>query len=560
MIGNNEFVQFISLLATEENTFQVSQAAFSVIGKMYHLCKVSYYYRVGDTAFTHGGAESSGILYQAEDSESTEAEIVREFYTGEQGLLRLFVFNQKGAEPFCEEEIQDLNSILEVVYFHLGRWRLIQQAQKNAMTDFITGMPNADGYIRYVVGLFMRQELIKYNAYYFNLKGFGLINRKFGQKETDKIIQRYAKVLNDFIDGEEVVGRLGGDNFVALIRKERTQEFLDLIAEVKTFGMQAEEKIPLVIKAITGVYEIDDTLVDCEPIISKPAMALNVAKNITRQPVVFATGEMDGRIHRQKQMIEKFPEALEKEEFVVYYQPKVETDSYHMVGAEALVRWVSDGEVIAPGEFVPVIEQEGSVCKLDFYMLEQVCKDLRMWIGKGIQPVRISVNFSRKHLSNPDLAEDILAVIQKYEIPTKYIEIEVTETIDEEEQGLFSKFMGRMNDYNIATSIDDFGTGYSSLNVLRSFPVDVLKIDKTFINEEPISENDEIILTNIVKMAKELHMDVLTEGVEHWKQVEFLHRIECNVVQGYLFDRPMPQVEFEKKLQMKQYDITKLQN
>jgi EAL domain-containing protein (putative c-di-GMP-specific phosphodiesterase class I) len=324
--------------------------------------------------------------------------------------------------------------------------------------------------------------------------------------------------------------------------------------------MLEEKRIPVVVKAITGVYEIDDTLVDCEPIISKPAVALNVAKNIAKQPVVFATGEMDGRIHRQKQIVEKFPKALEKEEFVVYYQPKVDTDSYHMVGAEALVRWVSDGEVITPGEFVPVIEQEGSVCRLDFYMLEHVCQDLRTWIDKGIHPVRISVNFSRKHLSNPHLAEDILAVVQKYEVPEKYIEIEVTETTDEEEKGLFSKFMSRMNDYNIATSIDDFGTGYSSLNVLRSLPVDVLKIDKTFINEDPISENDEIILTNIVKMAKELHMDVLTEGVEHWNQVEFLHKIECNVVQGYLFDRPMPQVEFEKKLQKKQYDITKLRN
>jgi EAL domain-containing protein (putative c-di-GMP-specific phosphodiesterase class I) len=173
--------------------------------------------------------------------------------------------------------------------------------------------------------------------------------------------------------------------------------------------------------------------------------------------------------------------------------------------------------------------------------------------------VQISVNFSRKHLSNPNLAEDIMAVLQKYEVPPKYIEIEVTETTDEEEQGMLSLFMNKMKQCKISTAIDDFGTGYSSLNILRTFPVDVLKIDKSFIDNGN-SDNDSIVLTNIIRMAKELHMDVITEGVEKWSQVKFLHDMKCNKVQGFLFDKPMPRMEFEKKIRTKQYDITKVKD
>jgi EAL domain-containing protein (putative c-di-GMP-specific phosphodiesterase class I) len=273
---------------------------------------------------------------------------------------------------------------------------------------------------------------------------------------------------------------------------------------------------------------------------------------------VFATRELENRMFKQKQIAECFPYALDNEEFAVYYQPKVETDTYVIRGAEALVRWIHNDRVVSPGEFIPVIEQNGGVCQLDFYMLEHVCRDIRSWLEKGIEPVRVSVNFSRKHLDNPNLADDIIDMIRKYHVPTEYIEIEVTETMDELEQGRLSVFMNRMREASIATAIDDFGTGYSSLDILRSFPIDVLKIDKSFIDDEEITESDSIILSNIIKMAKELNMEVITEGVETWKQVKFLQDMECNLVQGFLFDRPMPEAEFEDKIRMHRYDVSKV--
>jgi EAL domain-containing protein (putative c-di-GMP-specific phosphodiesterase class I) len=279
---------------------------------------------------------------------------------------------------------------------------------------------------------------------------------------------------------------------------------------------------------------------------------------VEKKPCVFATKELSRRVYRQKKIIDSFPGALEQEEFVVYYQPKVNTDNCRMVGAEALVRWIRDGKMVPPGDFVPIVEQDGSVCRLDFYVLEHVCRDIRRWLDQGLEPVRVSVNFSRKHLSNPHLAGDIMAVIGRYHVPVEYIEIEVTETTDEEEQGMLSRFLVEMREQRITTAIDDFGTGYSSLNVLRSFPVDVLKIDKSFIDAGTSTENDEIVLSHIIHMAQDLHMEVITEGVESWEQAKFLRAMDCNLVQGFLFDRPMPPADFERKLHEKQYAVGKL--
>ena len=228
-------------------------------------------------------------------------------------------------------------------------------------------------------------------------------------------------------------------------------------------------------------------------------------------------------------------------------------DSFRLNGAEALVRWKHDGKLISPGEFIPVFERNGMICQLDFYMLENVCIAIRDWLARGIEPVRVSVNFSRKHLTNPHLADDIMSVLNRYETESRYIEIELTETVDQNEAGLLAAFMGRMKNYHVTMSIDDFGTGYSSLNMLRTFPVDVLKIDRSFILD--LEQNSKTVLSNIIRMADELHMDVVAEGVETYEQMNYLKSIDCKEVQGFLFDRPMPIENFEQKLISKQYVV-----
>ncbi len=245
---------------------------------------------------------------------------------------------------------------------------------------------------------------------------------------------------------------------------------------------------------------------------------------------------------------------MEEREFLVFYQPKVDSRTKTLVGAEGLVRWKHEGEMISPGVFIPPLEQNGEIVLLDYYVLKRACEDIKGWLDKGIMPVPISVNFSRKDLMDPDLAENIDKIITGYGIDKKFIEVEVTETVDEQEHGELATFISDLFMRGIKTAIDDFGAGYSSLATLREFKVHTLKIDRSFINTEEFSWKDEIILKDIIHMATELGMDVITEGVERQDQVEFVNKVGCYVIQGFFYDRPLPHDEFLVRLRNKKYE------
>ena len=248
-----------------------------------------------------------------------------------------------------------------------------------------------------------------------------------------------------------------------------------------------------------------------------------------------------------------FHEALEKGDIHTCFQPIYRTVTNKILGAEALARWIRDGNLISPGDFIPVLEGDYRICTLDFYMLEQVCKDLRRWIDEGMEPVRISTNFSRRNLSDPDFSQRITELISRYDIPKQYIEVELTETFSAEENKLLGRFITDMHDVGISIAIDDFGTGYSSLNLLREIPADLLKLDKSFIDGHTGAKRDSVVVSNIAKMANELNMDIIAEGVEHREQVEFLQSVNIDLVQGYLYDKPLTKADFEKRLKDKIY-------
>lgn len=553
MIDEKGFEKFIQILTEADNTLALSDRAFAAIAETYRLGKVILQFTAPVTIYTKDGDRKEDILFQAKDKTEEVPDYCKEFITGEGGSVVYLLYRVYGTAPFSEEEKGSLELILDVFFLHSGRWRLINQVRKLALTDSLTGLPNSGGFLTYVDTLLQKGELTKYNSYYFNLTRFSLINKRFGVKEADTIIARYAGELKKFLVEGECAGRLGGDNFVALILKERTEDFLQFISGVETYGMMGNQKVPLTISAVAGVYAIDESVTNCGMTLGESAMALNIAKHIAKKPYVFASEEIRKRVIKEKQIASGFEEAIQKREYKAYYQPKVCIDTYEIVGAEALVRWEHEGKLVPPMEFIPILEQNGMVCELDFYVLEQVCMDIREWLAKGMEPVRISVNLSRKHLADPHLSENIMQILNKYQLESKYIEVELTETVDEAETDLLINFRKKMKEHHIAMSIDDFGTGYSSLNMLRSFPVDVLKLDKTFIDS--MGENDRIVLLNIIRMASELHMEVVAEGVETKQQMDYLREMECKIVQGFLFDQPMPKEAFEEKLKIGKYEM-----
>lgn len=197
------------------------------------------------------------------------------------------------------------------------------------------------------------------------------------------------------------------------------------------------------------------------------------------------------------------------------------------------------------------MEKNGSVCELDFYILNRVCQDIKKWREDGIEPVTVSVNFSRRNLGNASLAEDISKTIEKYDIPKKYIQIEVTETIDEYPMSCLTHMVEKLQEYGITVAIDDFGTGSSSIKLLKDVKFDELKIDKSFVDYD--NEKDKELLGDIIRMAKNRNISVIAEGVEEMRQVEALSTMECYAIQGYVFDKPLEKSEFDKKLINKQY-------
>ena len=250
---------------------------------------------------------------------------------------------------------------------------------------------------------------------------------------------------------------------------------------------------------------------------------------------------------------------IEKGSFMVYYQPKVDIRTGQIVGTEALARWIRNGEVIQPFRFIPTMERNGFIIHLDLYILKRVCEAINEWIEKGYKLVPISVNISRNDISGVGhdprmLAERIIRIIKEYDIDPKYIIIEVTETTEASEQKDLYDFIRNMSEAGIATSIDDFGTGCSTLSVLRDFPVNEIKIDRSFINHEAFSTQDQIIIKSIIQMARQLNLNVITEGVETEEQARFLLELGCNHAQGYLYDKPLEQSAFESRLSVGGYD------
>lgn len=250
-----------------------------------------------------------------------------------------------------------------------------------------------------------------------------------------------------------------------------------------------------------------------------------------------------------KNSIEKsLNKALEKGEFEIYLQPKYNSESDSIVGAEALARWNNRNDgIVSPEVFIPILEKNKNIVKLDMYMFEEACKIISRWSKNNVSLVPISINISKITMSeNDNFVIDLKNIIKKYDIDTRFLEIELTERIMFRETNKIVSIIKEIKKIGIKVSLDDFGAGYSSLNILKNIPIDIIKLDKLFLDKRDISEKGKIVIKNIINMANELGLEVVAEGVEFLEQSQFLKSVGCEVVQGYLYGKPMNIREFEK--------------
>ncbi len=477
------------------------------------------------------------------------------FSTGENGTCDVIAYPKKGCS-WTQEEENALSFLAQNIFVFCGRARMAGLMQRANVMDGLTGVYNLNGLMRYGQIMLAKGSLSVYAACYCNIKNFKYVNQQVGSRHGDQILKEYARGIAKWLQQDELVSRLGGDNFLVLVRKERVESFLEFISGFKVRIKFSEQEKEYAILSRVGICEIEpgDSV---SAVLDRVTVAIDVARKYSEQDTVWYCPKMLEESMHEKEVSLTFPKALKEREFVVYYQPKVDLQTNCICGCEALVRWVRNGKMVSPMEFIQVLEKEGSICNLDFYVFEQVCRDMREWLDAGLEPVRVSVNFSKVHLRNSKLVENILHLMAKYELESKYIEVELTEMSGFSDYDALTQFIHAMNEQGVNTSIDDFGSGYSSLNLLKNLRVDIIKLDKSFLDDimQNRGEEDEIVIKNIVRMVRELDMDIIAEGVETKEQAEFLKKVQCGMAQGYLFDRPLPKDEFEKRLLSRMYRI-----
>lgn len=404
-------------------------------------------------------------------------------------------------------------------------------------------------FLRKASELISKNRIGDYAGCYFNLRRFSVINQQVGRRTGTEVMKLFVKALQRKLSKDEYVCRIGGDNFVVLFLKSSLDTVMSHLngTEIR-FGPDEEDVMFVVASA--GYYMIPGDCPAATTIMDNLSVAINSAKNLLETTYVFFDNELEVQTRHTKEIEDAFPSAIANEEFKVFYQPKIMLKDYRLAGAEALCRWVHNGTMISPADFIPILEQTKSICLLDFYMLEHVCKDLRRWLDSGLKVVKISVNFSRRHFGDATLLEHILEIVDKYQIPHHYIEIELTETTTDVNFRELREIVVGLHEQGISTSVDDFGIGYSSLNLIKELPWNVLKIDKSFLPEA--GDEDEpkkyIMLKHLIALAQDIGLECIVEGVETVEQVQLLKENNCYLAQGFFFDRPFPVEQFEKRL------------
>ncbi len=494
------------------------------------------------------GERSSAVLYEEEGAElGTPVDIEMKIRTG--GTV--FIKDYPYGPGYSEEEIQTHRFIFREIFIQYNRTLAQCMLEKIMNTDINTGVANQGALMYYAVNLIKNGQIDDYTGIFFNIHNFKYVNKVFDYSQGDVILRNYAQMVKSYLDSDEEIARLGGDNFVVICRNENASDFINKIKDVHISHEYRSVKREIQLGVTAGIAGLEGVAKPRE-VMARTSIAYQAARKNGAGSIVVYTKEIQKHLMDDQEILAAFPQALAAGEFVVYYQPKVRIADKSIYGAEALVRWVRDGQVVTPARFIPQLEREGSVCRLDYYMLEQVCGFLKSRLDKGQKIVPVSVNFSRRHLEESDLVERITGTIDRFGIDRSYIEIELTESEDYQNYEIMSSVIERLKERGISTSIDDFGTGFSSLNMIKKVDLDTIKIDKSLIPFDDVNNNkhqDIVMFSSIINLIGRLGKKSVAEGVETTQQLDYLEKLGCDIVQGYVFDKPLPKDEFEHRLE-----------
>lgn len=432
--------------------------------------------------------------------------------------------------------------------------RHIKQLENLAYVDVLTGSRSYHKFKEDARRILEKQPDSLHLLVKLDIDNFKLINQMYGFERGDEVLCALARTLEACARNQnEIFARVGNDEFIALFeianKAEADHLFEGFLARFQTF---VGDDFVFKCHFPHGRYLMtpkDIQELDLKSMFEKVNIAHKVAKLNKARSFVYYDEDMTREALRAKEVENKMGRALEQNEFIIYLQPKYHLKGETIGGAEALTRWQNTNEdLFFPSAFISIFERNGFIIKLDFYVFEQVCSILRTWIDAGLEPIPISVNFSRLHLENPDFVKDLCEIVDRIGVDRSLLEIEITETVIYDHIETLEVLLGELHTSGFTMSMDDFGSGYSSLGFLKSLAVDVIKMDRSFFANQRDEARTRTVVGSMIQMAAGLGIRIVAEGVEEKTHIDFLRELGCDMVQGYYYAKPMPVDEFTKLL------------
>lgn len=432
-----------------------------------------------------------------------------------------------------------------------------EQLRYLAYHDDLTGLANRQSFREHLQKFLTLAKRDKHHVgvLFIDLDRFKRINDTLGHEFGDKLLAKVAKILlNNLRDCDLIardakendvseVARLGGDEFIVMLSKvgdtndiaQVAQRIIDSVSKPIKIG-----QYEVVVTPSLGISVYPHDGENGEELMKNADVAMYYAKERGRRCYKFYSDSLNARALERLQLEESLRTALVREEFELYYQPQVDLKSEQITSVEALIRWNHPTlGMVSPGEFIPIAEETGLIIEIGEWVMKTACAQAKSWIDEGYPPCRMSINLSSVQFKRSALTETIKEVIEETGLPPEYLELELTESavMTDVEQNI--QRLKQLKNMGIKIAIDDFGTGYSSLSYLKKFPIDTLKIDRSFVTDLAENKEDEAIVKAIMALADTMNLGVIAEGVESQSQLAILRQYECELIQGYLFSRPL---------------------
>ena len=432
------------------------------------------------------------------------------------------------------------------------RYKREEADKEKAYRDSITNISSMEKFRIDVEPILKVQRRVNYYMIALDIDKFKVINALYGYHNGDRVLAFVAQMLQNGLKQGDYLTRSSADNFVVFKQADTDQDVTAYLQKVYELINQKimlhDTNYKLLIKA--GIYCIVAEDNNLSSIIDKALMAKKTIGQIHTSSQAFYSENMRQSAIETKNLENEMEVALEEKQFCVYLQPQIDLETKKIASAEALVRWNHPQKgMIPPFKFIPVFENNGFITELDLFVWEETIKTLARWRDNNQIMVPIAINLSRADVEKDGMIETLIELMEKYRLETQWVKAELTESMYSDENSIVMERMQKLRDYGFKIAVDDFGSGYSSLHLLKKMPIDILKIDKSFLDiSEDMDIRDEIVIRDVVDMGKHLELQIIVEGVETREQSDFLEMLGCDIAQGYYFSRPVSIPEFEKIL------------